>query len=105
MGGPGSSRWGVHYQRRVAVEDCWMIPAWKLKKSFSELPQASFGSLWAVKITTGRLKRVQYSIDPRSSDSGEPLLKLAYNIDKTSVELAVELTHTQPHYCGLRWWF
>jgi hypothetical protein len=90
MGGAGSTRWGAHYQRRVAAEDRWMISTSKLKRAFSELPQASSGSLWAVKIATGKLKRVKYSIEPRGSDSGEPLLKLSYNRGETRVELPVE---------------
>ena len=31
MGGADSSRWGAHYKRRVALEDCWMTSTSKLK--------------------------------------------------------------------------
>ena len=109
MGGPSSSRWGAYHQRRVTVEDCWMITTSKLKSSFSELPATPPAAYcWAVKIASGKLKRVYFWINPHGSDDGQPLLKLVYDCNDSlspRVKLAVELTYTHPNYGGLRWWF
>ena len=109
MGGAGSSRWGAYYQRKIAVEDCWMISTSRLKSSFSELPSTPPARYCrAVKIGSGTLKRVYYWVNPHGSDNGQPLLKLVYDCSDSlspRVKLAVELTYTHPNYGGQRWWF
>jgi hypothetical protein len=132
VGGQGSSRWGEYYERKVAVEECFLLDIRKLKGALSELPEPSSGSLWAVRIATEEFKRVHFAVDPRGGAYGDPVVEFTYNVAKeyrpqeethgdplaeridsflkrdtlsSKVTLPVELTTTSPRFGGVRWWF
>jgi hypothetical protein len=132
MGGPGSSRWGEYYERKVPVEECILVDVRKLRRALCELPEPSSGSLWAVRIATEEFRHVDFAVDPCGGADGGPVVELTYDVGKghrlegeaqgdplsqrldsflkkntlsQKVKLPIELTTTSLHRGVVRWYF
>lgn len=108
MGGQGSSRWASH-DAKTTVEECWLVDVRKLKDALSDLTDPTRGHLWAVKISTERLRKVRFEVDPSGAGDGGPLVALSYILGKgvraREFKLPVDITSTEINFGGKRWWF
>ena len=80
MGGFGSNRWPVGYQRKIAVEECWTLRSSRLYHTSRHFQLGRVGTVRAVRQDDGKCLSVRFAVLPPSVDG--PRVALAHGRDE-----------------------
>lgn len=102
MGGYGSGRWNYHDKKDVVEECLTLSTVWLAREGCLQLDTLTSGRWFWMTQGNQVCATVDYTIN--TQNHAEPHVLLSYCVNGMPFSDRFQLSTTQPHYGGTRWW-